>query len=61
MVYVWVVSGVFLVWAIVGLCKAHAGVSRLFEHIEDQRSLAQEKVGVWAGSSTPRYEHAPHQ
>jgi len=44
MVYVWVVSGViFIVWAIVGLCRAHAGVSRLFEHIENQRSLAQEK------------------
>lgn len=60
MVYVWVVAGVaFAIWALVGLCEAHAGVSRLFEHIEDERSLAQEKTGVWAGSSAAMYRRAP--
>jgi hypothetical protein len=46
MVYVWVAAGVaFAIWALVGLCEAHAGVSRLFEHIEDERSLAQRECG----------------
>ena len=53
MVYITVIAAVvFVIWALIGLSRAHAGVNRLFEHIEEERGLARGNGAVWAGSST---------
>jgi hypothetical protein len=36
----------FITWALTGLCEVHAGVSRLFNEINQERWLARENTGM---------------